>query len=126
MLFTGKVERGMQQLHDFSEQLLQVLMMQKKVTLVIKGYCSPLNYNQYNIQLGYRRIASVKNYFYQYKNGIFRDFLDNGLLVLDKLSLGEETASTDISDKREDTRNSVYNPVAAQERRAEIISVIVE
>lgn len=125
-LFTNKVERGMRQLVEFSSALLETLMKGKKVTLTIKGYCSPLNYNQYNIHLGYRRVASVKNYFYQYRSGKLREFIDAGLLVLKKESFGEETAPTDISDKREDTRNSVYNPSAALERRVEIISVTVE
>lgn len=125
-LFTEKVEKGMRQMIPFSAKLLETLQAGKKVTLTIKGYCSPLNYNQYNIQLGYRRIASVKNYFYQYRSGILKPFIDNGSLLLKNESIGEETAATTISDQREDTRNSVYNPVAAQERRVEIVSVTAE
>lgn len=125
-LFTEKVEKGMRQMIPFSAKLLETLQAGKKVTLTIKGFCSPLNYNQYNIQLGYRRIASVKNYFYQYRSGILKPFIDNGSLILKNESIGEETAATTISDQREDTRNSVYNPVAAQERRVEIVSVTVE
>jgi len=47
-------------------------------------------------------------------------------LVLKNVSMGEEKASTGISDDRLDTRNSVYHPDAAIERRVEIISVEVK
>jgi hypothetical protein len=85
-----------------------------------------LNYNLYNINLGYRRIASLRNYFYHYRDGVLNDFIAKGQLVLKNVSMGEEKASTGISDDRLDTRNSVYHPDAAIERRVEIISVEVK
>ncbi|MFN8278245.1 MAG: hypothetical protein U0T84_12245 [Chitinophagales bacterium] len=123
VLFTNKVEKGYYDLIRFSRQLWEVLEAGGKVEMTIQGYCSPLNYNQYNIQLGYRRIASLRNYFYQYRNGVFMPFIRSGALVLRNESLGEEKAEKNISDQREDTRNSVYNPAAAKERKVEIISV---
>lgn len=125
-LFTDKVEKGYHDLIQFSAQLLDALKMGKKVSVTIQGYCSPLNYNEYNIKLGYRRIASLKNYFNHYRAGVFKPFIDNGSLILKNESIGEEKAARAVSDSREDTRNSVYNPAAAVERKVEIISIELE
>ncbi|MFN8310916.1 MAG: hypothetical protein U0T73_13220 [Chitinophagales bacterium] len=122
-LFTNRVEKGYYDLIRFSRLLWEVLEAGGKVQLNIQGYCSPLNYNAYNIQLGYRRVASLRNYIYQYRNGLFRPFISNGQLIMKNESFGEETASKEVSDQREDTRNSVYNPEAAKERKVQIISV---
>jgi hypothetical protein len=122
-LFTNKVEKGYRNLIQFSAQMLDVLAAGQKIEVTIQGYCSPLNYDQYNIQLGYRRIASLRNYFYHYRDGILMPYIESGKLLLKNESLGEERANKSVSDKLEDTRNSVYNPAAALERKIEIISV---
>jgi hypothetical protein len=125
-LFADKVDKGFYELVAFSSQLLDLLQSGNKIEITIKGYCSPLNYNQYNIKLGYRRIASLRNYFYHYRDGILLPYLNQGNLVLKNESMGEETAPKTVSDKLEDTRNSVYNPAAAVERRVEIVSVEIK
>ncbi len=122
-LFDEKVDRGYYNLVAFSSQMLQLLQEGNKLEVTIKGYCSPLNFNEYNTKLGYRRVASLRNYFFHYRDGIFIPYLTNGALSLKTESLGEETADKAISDNREDKPNSVYNPAAAVERRVEIISV---
>lgn len=122
-LFNEKVDKGYYDLVAFTSQLLQLLQSGNKLDVTIKGYCSPLNFNEYNIKLGYRRVASLRNYFFHYRDGILLPFIVNGHLNLKTESLGEETASKNISDNREDKPNSVYNPSAAVERRVEIISV---
>lgn len=124
--FTEKAEQGFENLQAFSKQLLQLLEEGNTVTITIKGYCSPLNFNEYNIHLGNRRVASLRNFFYHYRADIFMDYIAQKKLVLKNESFGEETAPTGISDSRTDTRNSVYSPVAALERRVEIISVEVK
>lgn len=124
--FRKKVEGGYKNLQAFSEQLVRLLEEGNTVTITIKGYCSPLNYNAYNIHLGNRRVASLRNFFFNYKVGLLLDYVADKKLTLKNESFGEETASTTISDKREDTRNSVYSPAAALERRVEIISVEVK
>jgi hypothetical protein len=125
-LFTNRVDKGYYDLVQFTSQLLEILKAGNKVELTVKGYCSPLNYNIYNIKLGYRRIASVRNYFYHYRDGLLMPYIANGSLVLKNESMGEETAAKAVSDSREDTRNSVYNPDAAKERRVEIISIEIK
>lgn len=124
--FSNKVEAGYKNLQAFSEQLVRLLEEGNQVTITIKGYCSPLNYNAYNIHLGNRRVASLRNFFFNYKVGLLLDYIAEKKLILLNESFGEETANTSISDKREDTRNSVYSPAAALERRVEIISVEVK
>ena len=125
-LFSGKVEKGYYNLIQFSAQLLDILQSGQKIEITIQGYCSPLNYSEYNIKLGYRRIASLRNYFYHYRDGILMPFIDSGKLVLKNESLGKERAAKNVSDSHEDLRNSVYNPAAAQERKVEIISVEIK
>lgn len=125
-LFTRKVDKGFYDLVAFSSQLLELLQKGNKMEVTIKGYCSPLNYNQYNVKLGYRRIASLRNYFYHYRDGILLPYIAEGKLVLKNESIGEETAPKGLSDKLEDTRNSVYNPKVAIERRVEIVSVEIK
>lgn len=124
--FAQKVEKGFYDLVGFSAQTLRLLEQGNKLEITIQGHCSPLNYNLYNINLGYRRIASLRNYFYHYRDGIFAAYILNGQLVLKNVSMGEEKAAMGISDNRLDTRNSVYHPDAAIERRVEIISVEVK
>lgn len=125
-LFTEKVEKGYYDLIQFSAQMLDLLQSGQKLEITIQGYCSPLNYNAYNIKLGYRRIASLRNYFYHYRDGIFMPYINKGNLVLKNESMGEEKAAKTVSDSREDTRNSVYNPAAALERKVEVISVEIK
>ncbi len=122
-LFEEKVDKGYYDLVAFASQTLNLLQNGNKLDITIKGYCSPLNYNEYNIHLGNRRVASLRNFFFHYREGILLPFIAAGQLVLKNESMGEETAPSGISDNREDKPNSVYNPKAAWERRVEIISV---
>lgn len=125
-LFTDKVEKGYNNLIRFTAQLQNILQSGKKIEITIQGYCSPLNYSQYNIKLGYRRIVSLRNYFYHYRDGILMPYIQRGDLVLRNESLGKEKAAKSVSDKSEDIRNSVYSPAAALERKVEIIFVEIK
>ena len=125
-LFSKYVDKGFYDLIAFSSQLLDILKGGDKVELTIKGYCSPLHVSDYNIKLGYRRVASLRNYFFHYRDGILLPYLGSGQLVLKSVSLGKETAPKTVSDRLDDKRNSVYNPAAALERRVEIVSVEVK
>jgi len=125
-LFEDKIDKGYYDLVAFASELLALLQSGNKVEVTVKGYCSPLNFNQYNVKLGYRRVASLRNYFFHYRDGILLSYVAAGKLNIKNESFGEETASKNISDSREDKRNSVYNPAAALERRVEIISIEVK
>ncbi len=118
-----RVDKGFYDLVAFTSDLTSLLQKGNKVEVTVKGFCSPLNFNEYNIKLGYRRVASLRNYFYHYRDSLLLPYIANGTLTIKNESFGEETASKTISDNRLDKRNSVYSPAAALERRVEIISI---
>ena len=110
-------------LNKFSADLMQALKDGMTVELTIQGYCSPLAKNKYNDNLALRRISSLKKYFKGYTEGVFAEYLKNGRLKLKSEPFGEERADQSVSDDRLDTRNSVYHPEAAKERKVEIIGI---
>jgi len=125
-LFKERVEKGYYNLVQFTGQLLEILQTGQRMEITIQGYCSPLNFSEYNVKLSDRRIASLRNYFYHYREGILMPYITSGKLLLQNEPLGKEKAPKNVSDNREDIRNSVYNPSAALERKVEIISVEIK
>jgi len=129
-LFDDSVDAGMRNLDEFARLLLKVLKDGEKVTITMKGYCSPLASTKYNANLAKRRIASLKNYFMEYENGIFVPYINNtktdeGCITFMEEEMGELKASAKVSDRYDDVKNSVYNPLAALERKIQIIAVSV-
>ena len=122
-LFTNYVDKGYEKLLLFSTILKDALLKGNKIQLTIEGYCSPLALNNYNIHLANRRIASLKNYLAEFDNGFYKSYLKNNQLILINAPFGEEKAQKGISDDRLDTKNSVYNPIAALERKVAIIAI---
>ena len=100
--------------------------LEAKVEIKLKGYTSPLTASDYNNLLAKRRISSVENFLKQFNSGVLIPYLQNDQLVLTELPLGETQVSIGVSDNPNDRRNSVYSIKAAQERRIEIVSVLVE
>lgn len=121
--FEDKVKKGYDFLFRFSEILLERLEAGEEVEIFIKGYTSPRAKSDYNLSLGKRRISSLRNHFDTYKNGIFLPYLEKNQLKVTERSFGETEASTEVSDALEDTRNSIYSPDAARERRVEIVEI---
>ena len=124
--FADTVEYNFKQLIHFSSLLLNELQQGKKVSITVTGYCSPLNFNEYNLHLGNRRVNSLLNFFYTYREGVLFSYLKDGKLMFERVSAGEEKVAKAVSDKLEDLRNSVYSPDAARERRVDILKVTVE
>ena len=125
LMFANHVDKGWEELQRFCDSLLVQLEMGKKIELTIKGFASPLTKSNYNVNISLRRINSLINYLNQYKGGVFKKYINKidpkgGMLVFNKLPFGEYTAGSRVSDELKDTRNSVYNPEAALERRVEI------
>lgn len=125
--FEDSVDAGMQDLEKFALLLEQVLQRGEKVKITMKGYCSPLASTDYNVNLAKRRISSLRNYFMEYKNGIFVKYVDNtneaeGKIEFFNEDIGELPVSK-VSDDVKDVRNSVYSPYAAAERKIQIIAV---
>jgi|AntAceMinimDraft_16_1070373.scaffolds.fasta_scaffold12722_1 hypothetical protein len=124
--FNDYVINGFKNLEKFTVLLLKDLEKGNDVKITIKGFCSPLSTNKYNINLAKRRISSVKNYIYEYNNGVFLKYLYNKAVKGAKLSIleapiGEEQASPLVSDNPNDKKSSVYSCAAAYERRVQII-----
>ena len=127
-LFEDSVDAGMQDLEKFAQLLLKVLKDSEKVTITMKGYCSPLASTDYNVNLAKRRISSLRNYFMEYQNGVFVSYVNNtnkdeGSITFFDEDIGELKARTNVSDDYYDTKNSVYNPAAALERKIQIIAI---
>ena len=127
-LFEDSVDAGMQDLEKFAQLLKKVLADSEKDTITMKGFCSPLASTDYNVNLAKRRISSLRNYFREYENGVFVKYIDNknpnegSITFLDE-DIGELKARPNVSDDYYDTKNSIYNPVAALERKIQIIAI---
>ena len=91
--------------------------------LAVKGFASPLANSNYNLNLTYRRISSMENYFRNYENGAFIPYFENGMLTIEKIPYGESQASATASDDENDRIRAIYSPSAANERRIEIMRV---
>jgi hypothetical protein len=125
--FADSVDFGMSELAKFALLLEQVLARNEKVKITMKGYCSPLASTDYNINLAKRRISSLRNYFNEYKGGMFLKYVDNkneaeGRITYEEVDIGELPVSR-VSDDLKDKKNSVYSPSAARERKIQIIAV---
>ncbi len=124
--FEAEIRRGYEQLGLLSYLLLEHLKENETLEVFIKGYTSPRAESDYNIDLGKRRISSVRNHFEAWSDGALQPFLRSGKLKITETSFGETTARANVSDKITDERNSIYNPDAARERRVEIVEVRVQ
>jgi len=126
--FTQKVDQGVKDLELFRDLMLEELNKGVALELTIKGFASPLAKTAYNVNLTKRRIMSLKNYLYNYDNGVFRPYMDrtakNGAyLKFKEIPFGEYKADTLISDNLNDLKNSVYSRSASLARKIEIQSV---
>lgn len=126
-LFDDSVDAGMQDLEKFAQLLVKVLKDSEKVSITIKGYCSPLASTDYNVNLAKRRISSLHNYFNEYQNGVLLPYINNtttdgGSISFFDVDVGELKAKPNVSDDYYDTKNSIYNPAAAFERKIQIIA----
>ena len=124
--FYNKLEAGFDKLKAFNYQLINLLREGYEVKLTVKGFASPLNSNDYNINLSKRRVSAIVNYYNTVDDALFLEFIngttEKGRLIIIEEAFGEDTASSIISDDREDARNSIYSPWAAEERRVQLIA----
>lgn len=121
--FENEVRRGYDRLGQLCDLLLARLQKGESVEVLIKGFTSPRAQTDYNLNLGKRRISSVRNQFAVFADGVLVPYLRNGQLKITETSFGETTARSDISDDLADERNSIYHPDAARERRVEIVEI---
>ncbi len=121
--FESEVRRDAELLDRFSEILLRRLEGGETIEIFLKGFTSPRANSDYNLTLGQRRISSVRNHFFQYRNNIFVNYLNSGKLKLTERSFGETSAKQNVIADLADRRNSIYSIDAARERRVEIMEI---
>ncbi|MDD2345471.1 MAG: DUF1573 domain-containing protein [Bacteroidales bacterium] len=125
VFFNDYVKKGYTNLTLFAEWLKKDLDKGNHVKITIKGYTSPLHTADYNLKLASRRISSLKNYIYEFNNGVFIPYINgeikNCRLELLDAPIGKTEASPLVSDNPNDKRNSIYSRAAALERRIQIV-----
>jgi len=122
--FEDSVRLSYHDLEQFAALMLFVLKDGEKVTLTLKGYCSPLASTSYNVNLAKRRLSSLVNYFNAYQNGVLKPFMaDENKVKITIEEIGELKASPLVSDNPNDATNAVYSRAAALERKIQIIAV---
>lgn len=126
VFFSSMVEENYNRLIEFTKMMKELLESGQKVAITIKGFTSPLNTVEYNNNLAKRRISSLVNFFDEYEDGVLRQYIESGQIEYKFVAFGKTMAAANVSDDRNDQRNSVYNPAAARERRIEIIAVEIE
>jgi len=125
IFFNDYVKKAYTDLQLFAEWLKKDLDKGNHVKITIKGYTSPLHTADYNLKLASRRISSLKNYIYEYNNGVFIPYIngeiENCRLELLDAPIGKTEASPLVSDNPNDKRNSIFSRAAALERRIQIV-----
>jgi hypothetical protein len=129
--FKKEVDKGANDLIEFTGLLLQELLQGSKIVVTIKGFASPLAKTDYNVNLTKRRISSLVNYFNEFNHGEFKPFLNGtakngGKLILSFIPFGEYNADQTTSDKVDEKNESVYSKEAGIERKLHIEEVTFE
>ena len=121
--FYDYLEKGFTDLKAFN-RLLEKIVPDNKIKLEIKGYCSPLAKNDYNINLSKRRIASLKNELNE--NEVLSNAISNNKLIIVDIPFGEEKANPTVSDDYYNVKQSIFSVGASKERKVSIIGIFVE
>jgi len=121
--FNTRVSPAASELVSFTDHLLRYLEQGNVAEIIIKGYASPLAQDEYNFTLTKRRISSIENHFSSYKGGVFRKFIQEGLLKVTEAPYGEKLSNSGVSDNPRDQKNSIFGVPASLERRVEIIEL---
>lgn len=124
--FAEYVEANYNKLLEFSALIKELVLSGQKIKVTIRGYTSPLNTVEYNNNLAKRRISSLVNFFNEYDNGFFIEYIQNGQIEYEFVAFGKTFSAGKVSDDPNDPRNSIYSPAASRERRIEIIAVSFE
>jgi hypothetical protein len=129
--FINGVDKGAQDLIEFSSLLLEELSKGSKILLTLKGFASPLARTNYNVNLTKRRISSLINYFIEYNQGEFQPYLNGtasngGKLMFEYVPFGEFCADQTTSDQIDNQKESVFSKEAAIERKIQIEHITIE
>lgn len=121
--FDNQVKSEYERFEVFLELLERELAAGRDYDIILKGFASPRASSAYNKVLGARRVDCVRNTFLRHNGGVLRKYIENNMLRISEVSIGEDQAPPDVSDDINDLVNSVYSPAASRERRVEIIDV---
>ncbi|MCX7955255.1 MAG: tetratricopeptide repeat protein [Bacteroidales bacterium] len=124
--FNEEVEKNYYKLIEFLSLLKSLLESGRTIEITIKGYASPLNTSDYNLNLSKRRIKSFENFIRKYNNYYFSTFIDTGKLIIKREAFGENMVAQGVSDNLYDKRESVYSPKASKERKIAVIAVKID
>jgi hypothetical protein len=97
------------------------LILRDTITLVVRGFASPLADGKYNKNLTSRRIESLRNEIKNFRNGALVPYLDSTLFI-QAIPYGESN-SKKVSDDKKNQKQSVYSSSARLERRIEIEAI---
>ena len=106
---------------DFTNSTLRRLRFGRDVKITVKAYASPLASEAYNLALTKRRISSIRNFYRTYRDGAMEKYVDKGEVKFELLPFGEKEAPKEVSDNPYDKKNSVFSPVASEQRKVVII-----
>ena len=123
--FDRDVKGSLTRVDQALDVLLKQLELGNDISLAVKGFASPLAEAEYNLNLTYRRIASMENYIEVYRNRSFLPYLQSGQLSIEPIPYGESQAAEQVSDALDDRTRAIYSPQAAKERRIEIMRIDV-
>lgn len=122
--FVNTVTKSWNGLNSFCAKIEKAMIVEGVfLEFEIRGRASPLAETDYNLKLSSRRISSLLNYMKLYNNGKLKAYIESGRIKLVEVPAGESFATNEISDNREDLKNSVFSPRAAKERLIELIGV---
>ena len=121
--FADSVRRGRAELDTLADRVGEALAAGDSLTLLVKGFCSPLARTDYNDRLAKRRVHSVVLFFEAVQDSAFQDALASGRLRFQRVPFGERRADPGVSDDRTNQRLSVFDVAAARERKAMVVGV---
>lgn len=122
--FRKDVDHGYYVLLRLYDSVRNELSRGNSVQLFARGYASPLNVTQYNVNLTQRRISSVQKFFMEYQDNEIKNILNKNKdisLEIVEVPLGEFAANQNTSDNLQDKASSVYSVAASIERKVEIL-----
>ena len=123
IFFENDVKGGYATFQKFLDAVHSELQKGFGFEILIKGFTSPLAQDEYNKNLGKRRVQSIRNELRSYNGSVLVPFIDSGLLKITDVSYGEELAPSTIIDNPQQPASSIYSTEASKERRVEIIEV---
>ena len=106
---------------DFTNSTLRRLKFGRDIKITVNAYASPLASEVYNLALTKRRISSILNFYRSYAGGQMAKYVDEGKVTIELVPFGESEAPEDVSDNPYDKKNSVFSPLASQQRKVVII-----